>query len=136
MDIGIGTGNPFGIAAARGASPYAMLSYCQRLGMSGVSFAPYSNNEFGGVRLSIHPHAQADLTALDVFMLAELNRQSGGRVLSSTTGSKLNLFHKVYGSESLYQNLRRGVPPSTIVAGWQRANDTFRARRQRYLLYP
>jgi len=42
----------------------------------------------------------------------------------------------VYGSESLYQSLRRGVPPATIVAGWQRYNDSFRSQRQRYLLYP
>ena len=136
IDIGIGSANPFGVAAARGVSPSAMLAYCQRLGLSGVSFAPYSNKDFGGVRLSIHPRAQADLTALDVFMLAGLNQMSGGRVLAGTTGSKLNLFHKVYGSESLYQNLRRGVSPSVIVAGWQRHNDSFRSRRQRYLLYP
>jgi uncharacterized protein YbbC (DUF1343 family) len=136
VDIGIGSSNPFGAAAARGVNPSAMLAYCQRLNMPGVSFAPYSNNGFGGVRLSIHPRAQADLTALDVFMLAELNRQSGGRVLSGMSGSKLNLFHKVYGSESLYQNLRRGVPPASIVSGWQRYNDSFRSRRQKYLLYP
>ena len=112
-----------------------MLAYCQRLNAPGVSFAPYSNGGFGGVRLNINPRCGADLTALDVFMLAELNRQSGGKVLS-ISGDKLNLFNKVYGSESLYRDLRRGVPPAQIVAGWQRHNDSFRSRRQRFLLYP
>lgn len=135
VDIGIGTENPFGYAGARGVNPSAMLAYCKRLNAPGVSFAPYARDGFGGVRLGIDPRAGADLTALDVFMLAELNRQSGGKVMQ-ISGSKLNLFNKVYGSESLYRDLRRGVSPASIVSGWQRHNDAFRSRRQRYLLYP
>lgn len=135
LDIGIGSSNPFGAAAASRVNPSAMLAYCQRLNAPGVSFSPYSNGGFGGVRLTINPRCSADLTALDVFMLAELNRQSGGKVMS-ISGDKLNLFNKVYGSESLYRDLKRGVSPMHIVAGWQRFNDSFRSRRQRYLLYP
>jgi uncharacterized protein YbbC (DUF1343 family) len=135
LDIGIPGSNPFGAAAATGVNPSAMLAYCRRLNAPGVSFSGYSNGGFGGVRLNINPRGSADLTALDVFMLAELNRLSGGKVLS-ISGDKLNLFNKVYGSESLYRDLRRGVSPMHIVAGWQRYNDSFRSRRQRYLLYP
>ncbi len=135
LDIGIPGPNPFGAAAATRVNPSAMLAYCQRLNARGVAFSPYQNGGFGGVRLTIDPRCPADLTALDVFMLAELNRLSGGKVLS-ISGDKLNLFNKVYGSESLYRDLRRGVAPATIVAGWQRHNDAFRSRRQRYLLYP
>ncbi len=136
MDTGIGGNNPFGAAAADGVSAATMLAYCRSLNAPGVSFSAYSNKTFGGVSLNINPRAQADLTGLDVFMLAELNRLTGGRVLSRMSSSSLNLFNKVYGSESLYQSLRRGVPPATIVAGWQRYNDSFRSQRQRYLLYP
>ena len=135
LDIGIPGSNPFGAAAATGVNPSAMLAYCRRLNAPGVSFSGYSNGGFGGVRLNINPRGSADLTALDVFMLAELNRLSGGKVLS-ISGDKLNLFNKVYGSESLYRDLRRGVSPMHIVAGWQRYNESFRSRRQRYLLYP
>jgi uncharacterized protein YbbC (DUF1343 family) len=135
VDIGIGTDNPFGYAGGMGVNPNAMLAYCQRLNTPGVSFSPYSRKGFGGVKLNINPRASADLTALDVFLLAELNRQTRGKVLA-ISGSKLNLFNKVYGSESLYRDLKRGVSPMHIVAGWQRHNDSFRSRRQRYLLYP
>jgi uncharacterized protein YbbC (DUF1343 family) len=135
VDIGIGTDNPFGYAGGMGVNPNAMLAYCQRLNTPGVSYAPYSRKGFGGVKLNINPRASADLTALDVFLLAELNRQTRGKVLA-ISGSKLNLFNKVYGSESLYRDLKRGVSPIHIVAGWQRYNDSFRSRRQRYLLYP
>jgi uncharacterized protein YbbC (DUF1343 family) len=136
VDIGIGTENPFGYAGGNGINPNALLAYCQRLNTPGVSFAPYSKNGFGGVRLSIHPRATADLTALDVLLLAEINRLSAGRVVSRMSGSKLNLFNKVYGSESLYSDLRRGVPAMSIVARWQGYNQSFRSQRQRFLLYP
>lgn len=135
IDIGIGTSNPFGYAGARGVNPSALLAYCRRLNTPGVAFSPYSRGGFGGVQLAINPRCGADLTALDVHLLAELNRQSGGKVLAMG-GSKLDLFNKVYGSESLYRDLRRGVSPLHIVAGWQRSNESFRARRQKYLLYP
>lgn len=136
MDTGIGSNNPFGAAAADGVSSAAMLAYCRRLNAPGVSFSAYSNKTFGGVSLNINPRASADLTALDIFMLAELNRLTGGRCLGRISSTSLNLFHKVYGSESLYQNLRRGVSPATIVASWKPHNDSFRSQRQRYLLYP
>jgi uncharacterized protein YbbC (DUF1343 family) len=136
VDIGIGTENPFGYAGGSGVNAQAMLAACQRWNMPGVSFSPYTRKDFGGVRLNIHPRAQADLTALDVMLLGELNRLTGGKVLSRMSASKLNLFHKVYGSESLYTELRRGVPASRIVSGWGSWVSSFRSARQRFLLYP
>ena len=136
VDIGIGTENPFGYAGGSGVNPNALLAYCQRLNTPGVTFAPYSKGGFGGVRMSINPRATADITALDVLLLAEINRLSGGKVIGRMSGSKLNLFNKVYGSESLYSDLRRGVPATSIVARWQGYNQSFRSQRQRFLLYP
>lgn len=136
VDIGIGTENPFGYAGGSGVNPQALYAYCQRLNAPGVSFSPYSKNGFGGVRLNISPRATADITALDVLLLGEINRLSGGKVMGRMSGSKLNLFNKVYGSESLYRDLRRGVPAMSIVARWQSFNQSFRSQRQRHLLYP
>ncbi len=136
VDIGIGTENPFGYAGGSGVNPQALLSYCQRLNTPGVTFSPYSKSGFGGVRLNIHPRATADITALDILLLAEINRLSGGKVVSRMSGSKLNLFNKVYGSESLYHDLRHGVPATRIVSRWQSFNQSFRSQRQRFLLYP
>lgn len=135
VDIGIGTENPFGYAGASGVNPQAMLAACRAFGASGVGFTPYSKNGFGGVRLSIHPRAQTDLTALDVRMLDALNRLSGGKVLGRMTSSKLNLFHKVYGSERLYQDLRRGVSAEQIIATWAGSVRSFISARQKHLLY-
>jgi uncharacterized protein YbbC (DUF1343 family) len=135
-DVGIGSDNPFGYAGALGVNPSAMAAYCQSLRWPGVSFSPYSREGFGGVRLRIDPRSAADLCALDIYLLAELNRLSGGKVLSRMSSSQLNLFHKVYGSDSLYRDLRRGVSPAAIVSRWQGSVTAFRSARQPHLMYP
>jgi uncharacterized protein YbbC (DUF1343 family) len=136
VDIGIGTENPFGYAGVYGVDPNQVFRACRSLQTQGLSLTPYSRKGFGGVKIQIHPHTTANLTALDVLLLDRLNRLSGGKVLKSTTGSKLNLFHKVYGSEDLYEQLRRGQSGEKIVAGWSSFCQQFRGQRQRYLLYP
>jgi len=135
VDVGIPSDNPFGYAGASGVNAQAFTAYCQRLGMSGVGFSPYSRNGFGGAKLSINPRAGASLTALDVYMLAELNRMKGGAILNRMKGDQLSLFNKVYGSESLRRDLQRGVPASRIVASWRGFEESFRGQRQKYLLY-
>jgi uncharacterized protein YbbC (DUF1343 family) len=134
-DVGIGTSNPFGVAAARGVNPNAMYAFCSRLNAPGVSFTPYRNEDFGGVRLTIHPQASADLTALGALMMAELNRLSGGKVMRMS-GSTLNLFNKVAGSEHLYRTISRGGSVSGLVDSWESYCAGFRSARQGYLLYP
>jgi uncharacterized protein YbbC (DUF1343 family) len=135
VDIGIGTENPFGYAGGSGVNPQAMLAACRDFPAPGVGFTPYTKGSFGGVRLNIHPRAQADLTALDVRLLAALHRLSGGRVLARVSGDKLSLFNKVYGSERLYQTLRSGGSVERLIAGWSSSVNSFRSARQRHLLY-
>jgi uncharacterized protein YbbC (DUF1343 family) len=52
-----------------------------------------------------------------------------------TRGDTLELFHKVYGSDSLWNDLKRGVSPSQIAARWQSSLSSFQASRQPFLLY-
>jgi uncharacterized protein YbbC (DUF1343 family) len=135
-DVGIGTGNPFCYAGAvNGINPRALAASASRWGFRGVSFSPYSGRNGSGVRLGIDPRTPSSLTALGVFLLAEVNRMNGGAPVSRMHGDQLSLFNKVYGSDSLYRNLRRGVPASSIVASWAGYENSFRAHRQRYLLY-
>ena len=135
VDIGIGSDNPFGYAGGDGVNPSALLAACGRWHLPGVSFAPYQRGQFGGVRLTIDPNAPADLTALDVRLLAEINRLTGGRAVNRMSGAKLNLFNKVYGSEALQQTLRRGGSVEALISGWSGFDQDFRSRRQRFLLY-
>lgn len=135
VDVGIGTDNPFGYAGGSGVSSAALLTYCRRLNTPGVTFAGYSRNGFGGVKLNIHPRNTTDLTGLDVLLLSEINRLTGGKAVSRMSGSKLNLFNKVFGSESLYRDLLRGTPGASIVARWQSYSQSFRSQRQGFLMY-
>ncbi|HEY2573677.1 MAG TPA: DUF1343 domain-containing protein [Verrucomicrobiaceae bacterium] len=135
VDVGIGWGDPFAYAGGAGVNPQAMAEACRRMGFPDVSFTPYSRGGFGGVKLSYSPRTAANLTALDVQMLGEINRQTRGATLSRMRGDQLSLFNKVYGSDALYRDLRRGVPASRITASWGGYENSFRSRRARYLLY-
>ena len=97
--------------------------------------SPYSRNGFGGVKLNIDPRSPANVTALDVFMLAEINRQTRGRTLARMSASQISLFNKIYGSPSLRSDLMRGRSPGDIANSWRGFENSFRSRRQRYLLY-
>ncbi len=134
-DVGIGTENPFGYAGARGVDANAMYAFCQRLNVPGVRFRPYSKPGFGGVSLTIDPRYAGDLTALDAYLTAELNRLSGGKVMRMTS-TQLSLFNKVVGSDELYRTISAGRSVSGLVASWQRYCQGFRSTRQPYLLYP
>jgi len=135
VDVGIGSDNPFGYAGGSGVNAQAMLATCRRWNTPGVTYSPYQKNGFGGVKLHIHPRNSTDLTALDVMLLSEINRLTGGRAAARMSGSKLNLFHKVYGSDSLHRELMRGTPGATIAARWYGWVHSFRSQRQQHLLY-
>ncbi|MGI8605438.1 MAG: exo-beta-N-acetylmuramidase NamZ family protein [Verrucomicrobiales bacterium] len=138
VDIGIGTSGPFEVAGGRGIDPNFFTEKLRRLNTPGVAFYPYRSSRkagFAGSRIVIDPHTPTDLLALAVGLVYEVNKDSRGAPLRQTRGDTLTLFHKVYGSDSLYHQLRAGRSPGTIIAGWQRPNQSFRSRRQRYLLY-
>jgi uncharacterized protein YbbC (DUF1343 family) len=136
-DVGIPwSGNPFSYAGAYGVNPQAMYVYCSKLNTPGVSFSPYSHAGFGGVQININPRGATDITALDVRMTAYLNRLSGGNVIAKLHGDELNLFNKVYGSDTLYRALKSGGSVDGLIGSWQSYNQSFRGSRQRYLLYP
>jgi uncharacterized protein YbbC (DUF1343 family) len=138
VDIGIGTSGPFEFAGGRGIDPNEFTAALRRLNTPGISFYPYRSSRkpgFAGSHLVIDPHTRTDLAALAVGLVYEVNQRTGGSPLRQTRGDTLNLFHKVYGSDSLYYQLRAGRRPAPIVGSWQGANDSFRARRQKYLLY-
>ena len=136
VDIGIGTENPFGYAGGGGVNPQELAARCRSWGFPGVSYEPYVRGHDTGVRLFIDPHTSANITALDVFLLAEVNRMKGGAPVGRMHGDGLSLFNKVYGSDSLRRELMHGSSPGRIAASWRGFEESFKARRQRYLLYP
>lgn len=138
VDIGIGAGCPFERAGSRGIDPRELAASLSRMGFPGVSFAPYvSENRpgFAGVHLRIDPRGSTDLMALAVVLTTEICRRTGNAPARATTGDKLTLFHKVYGSEALYRNLMAGRPAGPLIASWRPFLSHFNAARRPYLLY-
>jgi len=134
-ETGIGGYAPFEMISAKWLNSERFTSYLQSLDMPGVVFQEFQRGPQQGSLLRIDPKAPADLTALGVYMLAELNRSSGSALFRRTSRSKLDIFFKVYGSSSIRSQIERGVSPESIVAGWKQNVANFRQARAAFLLY-
>ena len=106
-----------------------LRSRCQ-----GIQVDPATTSCGPGAIFHANPNGGGDLAAAALYTLAECNKESRGLIFSQASKSKINLFNKVYGSDTIRRDLatRR---PEQIVASWQPLLSKFRADRQPYLLY-
>jgi uncharacterized protein YbbC (DUF1343 family) len=134
-ETGVGGSRPFEIIAARGVSASAFTEYMNSQHLGGVAFSPYRRGAVGGSYLRIDADASGNFTAINVYALAEMNRQLRTNLIARSSAGKRQMFFKCYGSASIASQFARGSGPSAIVAGW--ADDVVRFRRERsqYLLY-
>lgn len=138
VDVGINTPRAFEVAGGPGIDPNEFSAAMNRMGMPGVRFAPYVSSKkpgYAGVQIMIDPRGNTNLVALDVILTTEIIKRTNGGPLRATRGGTLDLFHKVYGSESLWRDLNRGRPAAEIISGWQSSINHFASARQPYLLY-
>jgi uncharacterized protein YbbC (DUF1343 family) len=138
VDIGIGTSRPFEYAGGPGINPDEFTASLNRRGIPGVRFRPYHSVRkpgFAGAQLLIDPRGNTDLLALAVVLSSEVCRRTGNSPLRATNGDTRTLFHKVYGSDSLFRDLQNGRPVGSIIASWQPSLNSFRSARQGFLMY-
>ncbi len=134
-DIGIPGSAPFEYAGGRGFDAGEFTRKLSAMHFPGVRFSPYEDDGYAGSRISIHPKASADIVAMNVVLIAEYNKRAKRSLWTTTTGSSKEIFYKVYGSESLERDLKRGVDPGKIIASWEAGNRRFLAERVGYLMY-
>ena len=140
-DVGTGTSLPFEYAAGKGVDPDAFARRMSSLKPPGVEFSPYFSKKkagFGGARMKLDIGKAGDLAALDVLLMAELHRalkSKGGSVFAGSSKSELDVFYKVYGSDRIRRDIEGGRPVTEIVGSWAAGVRSFRAKRQKYLLY-
>ena len=134
-ETGIGGYAPFEMISAKWLNAASFTRYLKSLYMPGVYFREFRRGREQGTLLHIDPGAPADLTALGIYMLAELNRTSNSALFRRTSRSKLDLFFKVYGSSSIRSQVERGLSVSSIVGSWKEDVLRFRKERGAYLLY-
>lgn len=132
LDLGLFSPRAFQILGAHWIKPQ-MTSYL-RSKCSGIGVDPITTPSGPGVMFHANPAGGGDLCAAALYTLAESNRQSRGLIFTKASGSMLNLFYKVYGSDSIRRELA-AKRPDQIVASWQPFLSRFRADRQPYLLY-
>ena len=135
VETGVGGSGPFEMVAAKWLNAASFTEYLESLHMPGIDFRPFRRGGAGGALLRIEPKAPADLTALGVYMVSEINRASGNTLFRRNSRSKLDLFFKVYGSCSIRSELERGTPVSSIVGLWKEDVIDFRSERSAYLIY-
>jgi len=110
-----------------------MISYL-RSHAAGVGVIPAATASGPGILFEANPAGGGDLTAAALYTLAECDRQSRGLIFTKAGQGMMNLFYKVYGSDSIRRDLAT-KGPERIVASWQPFLSRFRAERQPYLLY-
>jgi uncharacterized protein YbbC (DUF1343 family) len=135
LECGVGSSGPFESISARFLNATSFTRYLRSLDMPGVSFREFSGGSSRGTAFRIDPNAGANLTALGIYMLAEMNRYAKPDLFRRTPRSKLDIFYKVYGSASIRSQIERGISPERIVASWDSNVRSFRRARTPYLLY-
>lgn len=138
VDIGIGTSRPFEYAGGKGIQPGEFCASLNARQISGVRFSPYYSTRkpgFAGAQLSIDPHGGTDLLSLAVILAGEVCRRTSNVPIRATRGDTRTLFHKVYGSDSLFNTLAANRPVGPLISAWQPSLQAFRSARQGFLLY-
>ena len=133
LEIGCGGPEPFEIISTKWLNAQSFTKYLQSLNMPGVTFSEYSREGFQGSTIHIDSHAEANLSALGVYILAGISH--GSNIFERSHGDKLQMFYKCYGSETIRAQIERGEPAGRIVAGWAGAVARFEGERKPYLLY-
>ncbi len=134
-ETGVGGARPFEILTARGINASAFTEYMNSQHLAGVGFSEYRSGATGGSYLHIDPAAPGNLTAINIYGLAEMNRQLRTNLIARSSRGKREMFFKCCGSSSIASQFSRGTGPGGIVASWGDDVARFRGERSQYLLY-
>jgi uncharacterized protein YbbC (DUF1343 family) len=134
-ETGVGGARPFEILAARGVSAGSLTDYMNSQHLAGVIFSEYSSGAVGGSYLRIDPAAPGNLTAINIYGLAEMNRQLRTNLITRSSRGKREMLFKCCGSSSIASQFARGTGPGGIVASWGVDVAQFKGERSQYLLY-
>lgn len=132
LDLGLFSPKAFQILGASWINS-EMLSYL-RAKCPGIAIDPYATTSGPGVIFYANTQGGGNLCAAALYTLAISNRLSHGGIFSKANGEMMNLFYKVYGSDTIRHDLAT-KKPEQIVASWQPFLSRFRAEREPFLLY-
>jgi uncharacterized protein YbbC (DUF1343 family) len=142
---GINIGNvfhrPFECVTANWLDAPALSRQMNGYGLPGVKFPalsiPHHGRQFQAVQWDFTDPAHAPLVAINLYLLEAVRRVAGRDLLSEAMTAKKNFgfLDKVVGTDEVRKSLRSGKSAFSVVNAWKTGEETFRKKRQKYLLY-
>ena len=146
---GRGTYNPFLQVGAPWADENALASRLNAFGLPGVRFSPIQYTPESIEGMSSSPRFKDELMhgiSLTITQVEEFDPVSTGIHAiwafydQAPEGEKADFLRERWmgslaGTGRLYEQLKAGMEPGSIVASWKEEVDTFRQKRAAYLLY-
>jgi len=143
---GIGYKLPFQCVAAPGVDMHMLAEALNAYRLPGVRFQPvtykpyyfaFKDEVIGGAQIFFTDPAHAPLTAINFYALEALKNVAGRDVFAEAvkSGRKFDMFDKVNGTDATRKALQAGKSAVEIAASWKPAEDAFRKKRSKYLLY-
>jgi len=146
VSVGLGSTLPFQCVAAPWLEAGKTCRLLTRFRLAGVKFTPVSfipargafrDQRVSGARIRFTDPARAPLMAIN-FYAYDAARLLGRRDLFAEAvrqGRSFAMFDKVNGTDAVRKALQAGHSAASIVASWKPGEDSFRRRREKYLLY-
>jgi len=146
---GRGTDAPFLQVGTPWANTQALADTLNAHGLPGVRFEPvtftprprpgaphprYEGQQLHGVRLHITDRQTFRPVVTGIHLLHAFYHQAPPS-FRDTFIQRPDWLARLAGTERLYELLRNGATPETIVASWEKEVEAFRQRRRPYLLY-
>jgi uncharacterized protein YbbC (DUF1343 family) len=139
--IGTRLKRPFECVIAPWLDANKMSSAMKGNALPGIAFPTFSVTHEGqrlqGVLLRINDPARAPLVAINFYLLDAIEKASGRDLFAEAVRRKkdFQMFDKVCGTDEIRRQLNAGKRAAEIVESWKAAEEAFRLKRQKYLLY-
>jgi uncharacterized protein YbbC (DUF1343 family) len=141
INTGVTFGMPFECATAPWINAQKFSRQLQSYNLKGIEFIPFSikQNDYtqNGVRLSFTDPAHAPLLPVTFYILDAVRKLYHRELYADAVkrNKDFALFDKVCGSDFIRKALDAHWSAQKIVSTWKYGEDSFKKRRQKYLLY-
>jgi uncharacterized protein YbbC (DUF1343 family) len=146
VNTGVGYTIPFQSVAAPGLDPQKTAEILNGYNLPGVRFhaltyKPYyftfKDEMIGGAQIYITDPRSVSLTAINFYALEALKKLDGRDLFAEAVkaNKSFSMFDKVNGTDAVRKALQAGTSAAEIVASWRAAEEAFRKKRKKYLLY-
>lgn len=145
MSIGVGYTEPFKLFCAEWINAEELAKALNAREIPGMMFRPihikpfYSTGKgenLQGVEVYVTDKDKAPLSLTQFYVMEELARlYPQGKIFDLADSKRFGMFDKVCGSKEIRRRFSKNYKVSDIEDYWNKDNETFRARSQKYHLY-